>query len=154
MVAVQTVNGSSKTVFTTKRKAVHLQNSARGGDKGKGHKWTADSARAAAVKRWKRHPVNKRVGTRLGNPRHRATSLDHKALRLKHAGVPTNGVLFDVWSKKWLRIYPAVIEGLAGAFTSPISERRALQRLGYLKGGRFVPDKWTVSGTYPAKRMA
>lgn len=115
------------------------QGRARGADAihlaGKAHRWSASTARAAALKRWKQTPVNRRIGVRLGLSTRRRKSLDRSSIRARYLN--SAGEIFCVKVRRtliWQRRTPSGLR--------TISERTALQRLGLLKNSRgFVPSE-------------
>lgn len=99
---------------------------------GTAHRWTTETARKAALRRWKtRTKISKRLGIRLGNRIKNRSPVKHAPLRhLFSRCEPVQGVWFDAGLQIW------VFNG------RKISERRALQRLGYLPATNkgWVPE--------------
>lgn len=102
--------------------------------KGLGYQWTSDTARAAARKRWKRHPMTAR-GYRKGQRFTRRPNVKRAPLRKAYSTSPINGIQFHTSSASW------TISDALG--TRTISERTALRKLGYLPGptDRVLPVK-------------
>jgi len=117
---------------------------------GKAYVWTSETARTAALKRWKQTPMNKRIGVRLGVSVVRQAAVNHVDLRCIHTDVGLLGVWYVKASRQngpgyWL------VKTLIGS--RRISERAALIRLGYLRNPRgFVPRVVDPIGTVYAGR--
>jgi len=73
VVVVRMSNGQTR--FYSSAKWAHLQGVKKGGRVtaalGTGHKFTTESGRKAALKMWKKRPVNGHIGVRLGIPANR-----------------------------------------------------------------------------------
>jgi hypothetical protein len=96
----------------------------KGGSRGKGHKFTSEDARKAALRLWaKRWRLVK--GVRVGKPAYRRPAVRRAPLRAFYAKFPTNGVRYDPVENIWVR---KVGEG----WPRTISERTALRHLGHL----------------------
>ena len=102
--------------------------------KGLGYQWTSDTARAAARKRWKRHPMTAR-GYRKGQRFTRRPNVKRAPLREKYAVAPSSGIQYHPSKQQW-----SLSDALG---TRVITERTALRRLGYLPGptDRVLPVK-------------
>lgn len=101
---------------------------------GQAHRWTPAQARAAALLRWRRTPINKRIGVRLGlSVKRTKQPLDRPTLRRRYAN-GRNPIWYNVRLGAWML-------RTAGGLRR-IGEPAALKRLGYLKSGRgFVPSQ-------------
>jgi hypothetical protein len=129
---------STTSRYMTDRQARAQVARARGGDRGQGHRWTSETAHAAALARWARSPVSRRVGVRLGNPRHTRRPVDHQGIRDTHANRWVQGIKYVAGS--WWR----KVEHPSGGYVIRcVSERTALKRLGYIKTDRkgLVPTE-------------
>lgn len=104
--------------------------------KGRGYQWTSDTARAAARKRWKRHPMTAR-GYRKGQRFTRRPNVQRAPLREKYALPPSANtpIRYRPSDNCW-----ELSDALG---TRTISERTALRKLGYLPGptDRVLPVK-------------
>ena len=122
---------------------------------GTAHRFTSESARKAARRRWDHHhKVNTRIGVRLGMTSTRRPAVDHKALRRQYALEPGFDSLGPIWYNPRLQIWQSDDFGRGN---KRISERTALIRLGHLKKrsrGPFIPDsvKPVYRGTKHAKQ--
>lgn len=140
------VTGKTQHRAMSRRQAVHQQAVAKGGQvahaKGHAHRWTSQQARRAALRRWKGRKVWKRTGLRIGEKAKRRPSVRRAPLRVLYTMKPVQGIWYDPlvgWRRR-------VTSGKK-VLTYCISERTALERLGYIpaktprKG--FVPDAMT-----------
>lgn len=114
-------------------KLAHLQGASKGGQTTAGRpnpgRFTSTSGRKAALKVWKtRWKFNRRIGTRIGRRAKPRPRIAREPLRQFYTMTTKRDIRFDAQQRLW---YLA---------ERPITERTALQRLGYLpKPGRFVP---------------
>lgn len=93
---------------------------------GKAHRFTSETARAAAVKSWARKGRKTKSGRRIGRPSKYQPQLDREAIRVKHASP----------ARVWCR------EGVWVHIDRVISERQALSLLGYIKSPHgYIPEK-------------
>lgn len=73
LVVVRMSNGQTR--FYTSAKWAQLQGNIKGGHTtaalGIGHHFNSETAKKATAKRWRKKPVNKRIGVRLGVPANR-----------------------------------------------------------------------------------
>ena len=96
-------------------------------------RFSAETGRAAALKRWARHPDTGR-GYRLGQRFTKRKTIPRAPLRERYAREPSKGIRYDVALKQWF-----ITDTYS---TRPITERTALRRLGYLTRptDRIVPN--------------
>lgn len=119
---------------------------------GLAHRWTSETARKAALKRWcTRNRLNKQLGIRVGlSPRIRPR-VDRAALREYYRthcvlGIAYNATYHDDGRGRWQRLLP-------DGSIRPLSERWALTYLGHLgkQTGRVPREVLeTVGGTRDA----
>lgn len=94
---------------------------------GLAHRWTSETARKAALKRWRtRNRMNKLIGKRVGLPSKNRAPVDRQKLRVLYSVCPRLGIIYHQKMKQWLRLSPN------GSIVRPLSERWALTYLGHL----------------------
>lgn len=93
---------------------------------GLAHRWTSESARRAALKRWRtRNRMNKHINKRIGLPSKNRAPVDRAVLRLQYAQHPRLGIIYCPVYREWQRLLP-------NGDIRPLSERWALTYLGHL----------------------
>lgn len=125
IVLIETADG--RKLLSSKQEAQRQLQRSKGGQRaqatGRGHAWNSKTARKAALKRWRKHPMTKR-GYRRGQRFKNRPPVAHGPLRERYALNPCRGVQYSPALQVWL------LTDDSG--TRPISERTALRRLGHL----------------------
>ncbi len=106
---------------------------------GRGHRWSSEEARAAALKSWRKHGrPGPYTGRRLGRKLACAKRVKRQPFRDLHEGRWFRGYRYDPSERQWWRGIPDT----APVLGRRVAERTALRNLGYLpKPGGYVPDE-------------
>lgn len=99
--------------------------------RGTGHLWNSESARKAALKRWKRFPKRK-TGVRRGIRLAVRPRVDRQALRDRYTHETRYGITYTPSTGQWRVAHTGCSESLQRI----VSERTALVRLGHLRPRR------------------
>lgn len=101
---------------------------------GQAHRWTSETARAAAKKLWAtRWKFNHRIGARLGRPSKLRPRVNRVRIRAQYVDPPPfKGILYHPPTDAALKGHWSHTED--DGRTRVISEKAALTRLGYIRG--------------------
>lgn len=119
--------------------------------RGTGHRYTSETARAAARKLWDtRYPMNVKLGRRLGRVSKCLPAVRRAPLREKHAfsapeGYPHAAGIYYVKLHTVSGVRHQWVSYDGGTGVQLLGERTALRRLGYLRYPRKLPMPVTVT---------